>query len=507
MFDEDSVHFEQVKPDLSGFTLQKNSRLQALVERNCVVSRVFFVEKVLKLKLDPWQRQVLTDLDAGATRISIRSGHGPGKTFVCAICALHYLLFRIDVKVAITAPTSSQLKDGLFPEVVKWVERLPDWLQSRLHITSSRIVRKDKPLRDFITFRTARKEKPEALQGIHATFILLIADEAAGVDDAVYLAAQGTLSTSGAIFILIGNPSRLEGFFYDTHHSMKHAWRTYRITSFDSSNVDIAFVNMIRDAYGEDHDQWRIRVMGEFPLGEETTLISREHTMLALQRGSSYDLDLVLSTYRPTWGVDPARGGDPFAIVKTAGNVVYGAQEWRERDTTVCTNKIFDMWTGCNLKPEYIVVETNGVGGPIADRLTEMGLPVLPIDVSNTASAKERYGRVRDELWWAAKEAFELAEYIIAPNSELDMALAEKLAVELSSPLEIFSPSGKAGVEPKKLTKARLRRSPNLADAFIMTRAVSVSLGAGAHSRNKSVSGIGSYGSFDNELPYITANI
>ncbi len=44
-------------------------------------------------------------------------------------------------------------------------------------------------------------------------------DEASGVVEPVYEAAQGTLSTPGAIFIMIGNPTRLQGFFYNTHHN------------------------------------------------------------------------------------------------------------------------------------------------------------------------------------------------------------------------------------------------------------------------------------------------
>ena len=66
----------------------------------------------------------------GATRISIRSGNGAGKTCLLAILILHYILFRNDVKIPVTAPSSGQLHDGLIPECRKWMNRLPDFLLS-----------------------------------------------------------------------------------------------------------------------------------------------------------------------------------------------------------------------------------------------------------------------------------------------------------------------------------------------------------------------------------------
>ena len=42
-------------------------------------SRVFFVTQLLGAQPDPWQIEVLSMLDRGENRISIRSGHGVGK--------------------------------------------------------------------------------------------------------------------------------------------------------------------------------------------------------------------------------------------------------------------------------------------------------------------------------------------------------------------------------------------------------------------------------------------
>ena len=148
--------------------VQEQLMIDGIVEK-CAHSRVWFAEEVLDIELADWQKKLLVALDEGETRISIVSGNGPGKTMIVSVIGLHYLLFRNDVKVPITSPSSGQLRDGLYPECIKWIKRLPDFLQNQLTYIKDRIYRTDDPENNFISFRTARKETPEALAGIHAT--------------------------------------------------------------------------------------------------------------------------------------------------------------------------------------------------------------------------------------------------------------------------------------------------------------------------------------------------
>jgi phage terminase large subunit len=112
------------------------------------------------------------------------------------------------------------------------------------------------------------------LQGIHADNVLLIADEASGVDEAVFEAAAGSMSTEGAITILAGNPTRATGFFYYTHTKLRHIWKAIRVSCHDSSRVSPATLRKER-AFGEKSNRFRIRVLGEFPLGDDDTLVPR----------------------------------------------------------------------------------------------------------------------------------------------------------------------------------------------------------------------------------------
>ena len=136
---------------------------------------VGFVRDILRTKPDPWQIEFLKAISAGNRRISVRSGHGVGKSTAASWAMLHYFLTRYPVKVVVTAPTSAQLFDAMFAELKRWVNELPDVLKTLIEVKADRIELKAAASEAFISARTSRAETPEALQGIHADNVLLVA--------------------------------------------------------------------------------------------------------------------------------------------------------------------------------------------------------------------------------------------------------------------------------------------------------------------------------------------
>lgn len=447
-------------------------RQRAITER-CVNDRVYFAEVVLAVILEEWQFNVLTALDSGETRISIRSGNGAGKTFLVAIMVLHYLLFRNDVKIPVTAPSSGQLKDGLIPETNKWAAKLPPFLRDQLNITGDRITRVDSPANNFISFRTARKESPEALQGIHARFVFCCVDEASAVAEAVYEAAQGTMSTPGSIFVMISNCTRLSGYFFNSHHRNKADWKRFHVTSFDTSQVDQTFVDTIERTYGADSDQYRVKVMGEFPSKEEEALIDRD-TVLA-----AFDRDISCTGDSTIMGVDVGRGGDLSALCFRKGNHAWGFKTKNYSDTMQTVGWVKDAYDSIAFddRPSAIHVDSIGIGAGVADRLRELGLPAIDINVSESPSMKSVYMRLRDEMWWLAKNWFASMNVNLR---DLEIRDQDMLEAELCAPLALFTSTGKNGVETKSQLKARGYASPNMADALCMTFVHDGSIGSGA---------------------------
>jgi phage terminase large subunit len=451
--------------------ITEEKRQRAIVEA-CVNDRIFFAVVVLGIELEQWQLDVLSALDRGETRISIRSGNGAGKTCLVAVIVLHYILFRNDVKIPVTAPASSQLKDGLIPECAKWMRVLPDFLKNQLDMTQDRIVRVDSPNNNFISFRTARKETPEALAGIHATFVMCCVDEASAVVEQVYEAAKGTLSTPGAIFLMISNPTRLSGTFFDSHNRLKSRWCLFHVSSFDTSRVDQDFVDDIVDTYGINSNQYQVKVLGNFPKSEDETLIDRSIAESAIGR------DVQAITDIPIWGVDVGRGGDLSAMVQRKGNVIDRIETKNFTDTMQTVGWINEMYQTAVIKPEAIYVDSIGIGAGVADRLRELGLPSIDVNVSESTAMKDRYVRLRDELWYSLKDW--LTTMAVAVDVE-QQKMRDMFVDEVSAPLALFTSTGKNGVESKSQLRARFIKSPNVADAACLTFAYQGAVGAGAY--------------------------
>lgn len=443
----------------------------------CVHSRLFFVKELLGVDhIEEWQEELLKALDSGVTKASIRSGHGVGKTAVCSWIALHFLTFRDDVKVVVTAPSADQMKDGLIPEINKWIGRLPVWMQDSYEILSDRISRKPNQVNNFISFRTARKEKPEALAGVHAEHVLIIVDEASGVDEVIYETGQGALSTEGALALLIGNPTNPSGFFYKTHTELSDIWWTRRVSCEDSTRVSKRYIMQQARTYGVDSREYRVRVLGEFPESGADAVIPRGFVDPAVNR---YDDDTEMGK-GIMWGIDPGRGGDPTGFVERSANMVTEATELKYDDLMSTVGWVKNRWdrTPDLYKPVQIYVDSIGLGAGVADRLLELELPVTHVNVSETPSMSDRFVNLRAELWYAVRDWFESREVSInCPNN------VEKLVNELVSVNQKYTSLGKVQLESKEEMRRRGIKSPNLADALALTFADGSTARIGSYDR------------------------
>lgn len=438
----------------------------------CAKSRLYFIEHVLGVEhVEEWQRETLEAMDAGETKVSIRSGHGVGKTALCSWLALHFVLFRNDVKVIVSSPSMKQMSDGLIPEIQKWISKLPEWMAMSLESTSERVVRKPNTKNNFISFRTARKENPEALAGVHASHVLIIVDEASGVDEVVYETGQGALSTKGAIAVLIGNPTRPSGFFYKTQTSLADLWWTRKVSCMDSSRVSTEYVESQRRTYGSDSREFAVRVLGEFPESGADAVIPRQFIESAVDR-DVHKLEKPL-----IWGIDPGRGGDPSGFIARTDNAILEAEELRYDNLMRLVGWVKTKWDALpsSKRPDGIFVDAIGLGAGVYDRLKELDLPVIKVNVSEAAAMSDRYMRLRAELWYRAREWFESYDKHIPSNLEN----LEKFIEELASVEQRIMSSGKVDIESKEQMKRRGVASPNLADAFVLTFAKQGAISAG----------------------------
>lgn len=425
---------------------------------------VLFVREVLGVQPDPWQVDFLNAVAKGHRRISIRSGHGVGKSTGASWAMLWYVLTRYPVKVVVTAPTSSQLYDALFAELKRWVKELPPAVEALLDVKAERIELKASPTEAFISARTSRAEQPEALQGIHSDNVMLIADEASGVPEQVFEAAAGSMSGHAAVTILLGNPVRSSGFFYDTHNRLRHEWWTRRVSCVDSPRVSKEYVAEMQSRYGEESNAYRIRVLGEFPRSDDDTIIPMELLEAAMHR------DVERAESAPVvWGLDVARfGNDSSALCKRQGNhVTEPVRCWRNLDLMQLTGAVVAEYEalGVGQRPMEILVDSIGLGAGVVDRLQELGLPARGINVSESPALGQTYRNLRAELWHLAKAWLE--------HRDCKLPKDEQLIGELATVRYKFTSNGKVQVEGKDEIRRRGLGSPDKADAFVLTFASS----------------------------------
>jgi hypothetical protein len=353
------------------------------------------------------------------------------------------------------------LSDVLWAEIAKWLRVLegtmPE-LAAQFEWTQDEFRLKAAPKESFAVARTARADKPEALQGFHSDNLLIIADEASGIPDIVFEVGQGAMSTEGAFAIFAANPTRRSGMFYETHHALRERWATMVVNGEECPMVSAQFIDDIAHQYGKDSNVYRVRVLGEFPTADDDTVIPIDLCEAAKIRE--------VDSYGETiWGIDVARfGRDRTVLVKRCSNAtIEPHKSWHGNDTMQTAGRVYAEWleTPPDKRPKAVFVDAIGIGAGVADRLMELGMPVTGVNVAEEASVSDLYMRLRDELWFKARKWLE--------KKDCKLAEDETLVAELSLPKYQFTSSGKLKVESKDEMKKRYPQSPDVADAFCLT--------------------------------------
>ncbi len=156
------------------------------------------------------------------------------------------------------------MEDVLWTEIAVWLDKMPESIKDQYERSSDYIRMKDSPDYWWARAKTAKKDNPEALAGLHADDVCILVDEASGVDDIIYTKAEGAMTSGSTLMVMISNPTRLIGYFYDSHHSDRKNWLCLQFNGLDSPVVkDLA--ERAKEKYGEDSDEFRYMVLGEFP--------------------------------------------------------------------------------------------------------------------------------------------------------------------------------------------------------------------------------------------------
>ena len=293
-------------------------------------------------------------------------------------------------------------------------------------------------------------------------------DEASGVTDPVYVPLEGALTQEDNRVLLIGNMTRNTGYFYDTHfHStIKHHWTRLHWDSRESENVSKEYCSYMAQKYGEDSNVFRIRVAGDPPLEDETTLIPLAWAEACI------DNEIEVPEDSPLYlGVDVARYGDDKSIILPRQGL--RIMEWKTFQGMNTINLAgFVNAAYAELDATGVAVDEVGIGAGVVDWLDKHHLPGLfGINVNSSSSNIKKYDRLRDELWVMVRDRCQARQYCFpgtCPPGET-VSYGQELANELASIRYEFNKQGGYVIESKKQMRSRGVASPNIADALCLT--------------------------------------
>jgi hypothetical protein len=160
-------------------------------------------------------------------------------------------------------------------------------------------------------------------------------------------------------------------------------------------------------------------------------------------------------------GCDPADyGPDRTEIYMRHGLKIIKHKEMRHPSLDDIAGReiareIFTMVKGDPSIP--IVIDTTGIGASARDFSKAMGLKVIPVNFAEKASDKHKYPNIISELWFDF------------PLTEADIPDDNELMKELAGRRYDYDNKNRRLVESKKLFQKRYGRSPDKADALLLT--------------------------------------
>jgi len=422
---------------------------------------VAFAREILGIR--PWARQcdVLQRLSEHP-RVAVAGAHGVGKDFVAATAVLHFLCTRPGSIVITTAPTERQVKALL------WGEIRAQHAGARPALGGTfRPARLDhEPNWYAFGFSTNETER---FQGFHSPAMLVVIDEAAGVSREIFEAADACLAGEEARLLLLGNPTRRSGRFFEAFRDP--AFSCMRIPATEHPNVTGSgpripgavtqdWIDRVRALYGETSAWYRSRVEAEFPEQDSEGVHSHQwiERAFTLDQGAPGSLAI---------GADVARfGNDSTVVVVAEGGTVREIVSARQRDLVGVADIVQSQINRHHVSAEHVSVDDTGLGGGVTDILRDRGLAVRGINFASRARAARQFRNVKAELHWRVRRLLERGWLALAgvASSRDGIILREQLGLLRQE----FSDDGRVRVTGDPGPAAAPSTSPDHVDALAL---------------------------------------
>lgn len=415
-------------------------------------------------------------------RTVVRSAAGIGKSYLSAVIVCWWVTTHPvnDVYVWTTAPGGDQVSGILWEDIRKLHKRLG--LPGKIGLDNKWRI-------DGVLVASGRKpadkadgadEDPDTGQGFHRRYLLVVLDDAGGLDSWLWDAAENITTGDDCRILGTGNPDHAGSRFAQLcAHPL---WTAFKASLFDSPNftgeaipADLRTVLTTRAwqearllDWGATDRRYISKVLAEFPSDHPDQVIPAAplaQCFVFEPRAAAELVPVVL-------GVDVGGGSDQTVVRERRG--VKAGRRWavRSSDPEKSAQLVMEAIevTGATM----VNVDANGVGhglvGDLRNRIRRgdagRDVTVNAVMVGAASSEPLIYGNLRAELWWViGRIGSQKGEWDLSGAAE-----AETVKAELLLPRVRYDAKGRIFVEPKEDIRARSNgASPDDADAILLS--------------------------------------
>lgn len=419
------------------------------------------------LGVQPFDKQIeVVESVRDNRRTAVVGCNAGGKDWITGRIILWWLTVHNMAKVIVYGPTLKQVRDVVWVELRGGYIAAHQMMGGRLYDKTARLdIHNEKWALGFAT------DDPMNIQGFHSPHLLVVVTEAHAVSKGEYEALHGLQPER---IILTGNALTTSGEFYDALHIMRGLYFPIKIAAGDTPNlrpdeydpvpgmITQQVIDEYAETYGTDSAMYKARILAEFSDATDDVLVTLAWADAAMKR----ELE---ATGEAVYGVDVGReGDDPSVIYRRQGPVARKVWIAKGRTTLQVAGEVMRL---VNDDPDarVAVIDDVGVGGGVTDALRawmrdgqmRSHMRIEAFKGGERARDHTKYRDRNAESWWTMRRAF--AEGMIDLGD--DRALIAQVTTRRWEPL----PDGRLALEKKSLYKARVRTSPDEADALAMT--------------------------------------
>ena len=414
-------------------------------------------------------------VEPGVTEVDVVSCHNSGKTHTVARLLLWWLsIWPNKSKVVTTAPTWTQVEKLLWSEVRGGHAKAKAPLGGRMLNYEWQLG----PEWFGVGLST---DKPANMQGFHAEHVLVIVDEADGIDPKMWTALDSLMTSGHCLMVCIGNPDDPQSEWRKRVNVAQAdpRKRVIRITAADVTPyfarypfmLNPEWVEQKRILWGETGPRYMSKVLAQWPDQGADTVIPMSWLLASKGR----DVERGLRTI----GVDVARfGTDRTVRTLMAGRWMEWQRVTQAEDTFITSSKVIRDID--DYAPVAGAIDAVGLGAGVVDNvrharpkfnLTEFSANNKP--VPNSAEEAD-FTDLASQWWWAARKGFESRSFGFSMD---EPDLVDTLINELNQARYGFVGSkikiNKFGLrvtqsEATLDSETRAQRSPDLADSFVL---------------------------------------